>query len=68
MEYTKCVPRKCHWEIYSNQDGQGTNWNARWRQFLGPPGTECPEDGVQGIQSFMQQLAQQFEEQFNCLE
>jgi RHS repeat-associated protein len=67
-EYTKCVPRKCHWEIHSNQDGPGTNWNARWNQFLGPPGTECPAGGVQGIESFMQQLAQQFEEQFNCLE
>jgi hypothetical protein len=70
-EFMRCVPSRCHTGtggLHSNQNGPGTNWNARWNQFLGPVGTPCPEGGEQAIVNFMLQLAQDFLQQFLCPE
>jgi hypothetical protein len=63
LEY---VPPECHNQaggLHSNQNGPGTNWNARWQQFidLHPGGATIGE-----ILAFLQLLKQQFAPPLNC--
>jgi RHS repeat-associated protein len=69
-EYTRCVPQQCHTGsggLHSNQNGPGTSWNGRWSTFTGGGAGECPAGGTQAIDGFMNQLAQEFAQQLECI-
>ena len=70
-EFTQCLPRQCHTGaggLHSNQNGPGTSWNGRWYNFINNVnGGQCPAGGPQAIVSFMNQLEQEFLQQFLCI-
>jgi RHS repeat-associated protein len=64
--FTMCLPRKCHTGsggVHSNQNGPGTNWNARWAQFI----AQNPNASSQQVMNFLAELEGEFADVLNCL-